>query len=110
MASLTSQHCLSPEQGLQALDETEIAVYLAQLQEWQPDADNESIRREFRFGDFYQTMAFANAVAWIANQQDHHPDMELGYNRCLVRYTTHALNGLSLNDFICAARIDQLHQ
>ena len=53
-------------------------------------------------------MAFVNAVAWVAHQQDHHPDLEVGYNRCKIVYTTHAVGGLSLNDFICAAHIDAL--
>ena len=53
-------------------------------------------------------MAFVNAVAWIAHQEDHHPDLEVGYNRCHVRYSTHAIGGLSANDMICAAKIDDL--
>jgi len=58
--------------------------------------------------DYYQTIAFVNALAWVAHAEDHHPDIEAGYNRCLVRYSTHAIGGLSDNDFICAARIDAL--
>ena len=65
-------------------------------------------QREFRFKDFYRTMSFVNALAHIANIEDHHPDLEVGYNYCRVRYTTHAIGGLSENDFICAAKIDQL--
>jgi len=53
-------------------------------------------------------MAFANAVAWIANREDHHPDLEVSYKRCHVRYSTHAINGLSMNDFICAAKVNEL--
>lgn len=64
--------------------------------------------REFRFDNYYATMAFVNAVAWIAHQQDHHPELTVGYNRCIVRYVTHSANGISLNDFICAAKIDAL--
>ena len=67
-----------------------------------------SIRREFRFRDFYRTMSFVNALAHIANIEDHHPDLEVGYNYCRVRYTTHAIGGLSENDFICAAKIDRV--
>ncbi|EGQ63942.1 pterin-4-alpha-carbinolamine dehydratase, partial [Acidithiobacillus sp. GGI-221] len=63
---------------------------------------------EFRFKNFYETMAFVNAVAWISHREDHHPDLELGYNRCVVHYSTHAIGGLSENDFICAARVDAL--
>jgi 4a-hydroxytetrahydrobiopterin dehydratase len=68
----------------------------------------QAIRREFRFKNFYETMAFVNAVAWISHREDHHPDLELGYNHCVVHYSTHATGGLSENDFICAARVDAL--
>ena len=74
----------------------------------QIEVDAQSIQREFRFRDFLRTMSFVNALAHIANIEDHHPDLELGYNYCRVRFTTHAIQGLSENDFICAAKIDQL--
>lgn len=66
------------------------------------------LQRSFAFKNFHATMAFVNAVAWIAHQQDHHPDLNVGYNRCTLRWSTHSVNGLSLNDFICAARVDAL--
>jgi len=81
---------------------------LAELPEWVLSEDHTAIERTFHFRDYYHTMAFVNAVAWIAHHTDHHPDLEVGYNRCVVRYTTHAIGGLSENDFICAARIDRL--
>ena len=81
---------------------------LPQLGDWQLGADNRSIFKEFRFKNFYRTMAFVNAMAWIANQTDHHPDFEVGYNRCKVTYTTHSIGGLSINDFICAAKLEKL--
>jgi 4a-hydroxytetrahydrobiopterin dehydratase len=108
MSELLRQHCISPKEGLQRLDADGIEAYLKQVEDWQLDKD--TIQREFRFKDFYQTIAFVNALAWIANREDHHPDLEVGYNRCLVRYTTHAVEGLSQNDFICAARIDALNR
>lgn len=110
MPELAQQHCLSPKEGLSALEQADIAHYLEQLDGWHAVPDSDAIQREFRFKDFYQTIAFVNALAWIANNEDHHPDLEVGYNRCLVRYTTHAVDGLSLNDFICAARIDNLNR
>ncbi|MGM0592971.1 MAG: 4a-hydroxytetrahydrobiopterin dehydratase [Pseudomonadota bacterium] len=110
METLQQQHCTTPGEGLTALSTSEIPQRLAQVSQWSQGGDGQRIEREFRFKDFYQTIAFVNAVAWIANQQDHHPDLEVGYNRCLVRYTTHAVGGLSLNDFICAARIDALER
>jgi len=71
-------------------------------------ADGLSLTRAFSFRDFYRTMSFVNALAHIANIEDHHPDLEVGYNYCRVRYSTHAIHGLSSNDLICAAKIDQL--
>ncbi|MEO6564242.1 MAG: 4a-hydroxytetrahydrobiopterin dehydratase, partial [Nitrosospira sp.] len=66
------------------------------------------IRKVYNFNNYYQTMAFVNAVAWVSHREDHHPDITVGYNKCRVEYTTHAVNGLSENDFICAAKIDTL--
>ncbi|MGD9387555.1 MAG: 4a-hydroxytetrahydrobiopterin dehydratase, partial [Gammaproteobacteria bacterium] len=66
------------------------------------------IRRDFRFKGFNRTMGFVNAVAWIANSENHHPDLEVGWGHCLVRFSTHAIKGLSENDFICAAKVDAL--
>jgi 4a-hydroxytetrahydrobiopterin dehydratase len=76
--------------------------------DWMLADDTHSISRTFRFKNYYQTLAFVNALAWIAHGEDHHPELEVGYNRCLVRYSTHAVGGLSENDFICAAKIDAL--
>jgi 4a-hydroxytetrahydrobiopterin dehydratase len=70
--------------------------------------EGKSLLREFRFKDFFRTMSFVNALAHIANLEDHHPDLEVGYGYCRVRFTTHAIQGLSENDFIVAAKIDQL--
>ncbi|HFD80559.1 MAG TPA: 4a-hydroxytetrahydrobiopterin dehydratase [Gammaproteobacteria bacterium] len=75
---------------------------------WEVDEQDSILRRDFRFENYYQTMAFVNAVAWIAHREDHHPDLEVGYNHCRVRYQTHSVGGLSENDFICAARVDAL--
>jgi 4a-hydroxytetrahydrobiopterin dehydratase len=76
--------------------------------DWRLEAGDREISRTFVFGNYYQTMAFVNALAWIAHAEDHHPDIEVGYSRCHVRYSTHAIGGLSENDFICAARLDAL--
>ena len=70
--------------------------------------DQQELVGQFRFKNYYQTQAFVNAVAYVAHRADHHPDITFGYNRCRVGLTTHAINGLSSNDFICAARIDRL--
>jgi 4a-hydroxytetrahydrobiopterin dehydratase len=75
---------------------------------WNLADDGLEISRDFQFKDFHQTMAFVNAVAWIAHREDHHPDLEVGYGHCRVRFSTHAVGGLSQNDFICAAKVDEL--
>ena len=66
------------------------------------------LRKTFSFQNYYQTTSFVNATAWISHREDHHPDISLGYNSCEVAYVTHAIKGLSENDFICAAKIDAL--
>jgi len=81
---------------------------LAALPGWQPDAENKVIGRRFGFENFYQTMAFVDAVAEIAHAQDHHPDMLVSYNACTVSYSTHSRGGLTLNDAICAAQVSAL--
>jgi 4a-hydroxytetrahydrobiopterin dehydratase len=85
-------------------------VMLTQVPDWAIDASVPGgvLQRTFSFKDFHATMAFVNAVAWVAHQQDHHPDLNVSYNRCTLRWSTHSVNGLSLNDFICAARVDAL--
>jgi len=89
-----------------ALNSSEVSKRLKSLNGW--SLAEGAIQREFKFKNFYETMAFVNAVAWIANKEDHHPDMEVGYNKCLVKFSTHSVGGLSQNDFICAAKVDQL--
>lgn len=91
------------------LDEQEIAARLAALDHWSRAGERqERIEKIFRFANYHETMAFVNAVAWIAHRSDHHPDLEVGYNRCRVAYTTHDAGGLSARDFACAAQVDAL--
>ncbi|MEM9058123.1 MAG: 4a-hydroxytetrahydrobiopterin dehydratase [Pseudomonadota bacterium] len=109
MSDLTERRCKPCEGGMPALTADEAAGYLEQLEDgWSISDDGKEIRRDFQFHNFYRSMAFTNAVAWVANKEGHHPDLEVGYGHCLVRYTTHAIGGLSENDFICAAKIDAL--
>jgi 4a-hydroxytetrahydrobiopterin dehydratase len=89
-----------------ALTTQQIAQRLATLSGWQ--SHGKEIRRVFSFKNYYETMAFVNAVAYIAHGQDHHPDLEVGYNKCTVRYSSHSVGGLSEKDFICAAMVDAL--
>ena len=108
MNTLREHHCTPIEKGASPLDGKSVHELIAQVHDWQLASDSKSISRAFRFTDFHKTMAFVNALAWIAHQEDHHPDLEVGYNRCTVRYSTHVAQGLTLNDFICAAHIDAL--
>ena len=106
---LAARKCVPCEGGTQPLMRAESERYLAKLApSWTLSAANDEIRREFKFVDFYRTMSFVNALAHVANVEDHHPDLEVGYNYCRVRYSTHAVKGLSENDFICAAKIDRI--
>jgi len=109
VTDLAEKRCLPCEAGVKPLSRPEAEKLLANLNDdWSLNDEATEIRREFRFKGFNKTMGFVNAVAWIANAENHHPDMEVGWGRCLVRYSTHAIEGLSENDFICAAKIDAL--
>jgi 4a-hydroxytetrahydrobiopterin dehydratase len=111
MTTLENQHCL-PCEGLgSTLNTQTIQHHLHQLTEnWQLSSDNKMIFYDFKFKNYYHVIAFVNALAWIAHHENHHPDLEIGFNHCLVRYSTHALGGLTENDFICAAKVDALFQ
>jgi 4a-hydroxytetrahydrobiopterin dehydratase len=107
--NLADRRCVPCEGGVKPYTATEARALLAQLDPaWRLDEEAKQLRREFRFKDFYRTMSFVNAVAHVANGEDHHPDLEAGFNYCRVRWSTHAVKGLSENDFICAAKIDRL--
>lgn len=106
ICNLTNKQCKPCEGGVPPLTKEEANKLLQQLAGWSL-ADNK-ISKTFEFKNYYQTMAFVNAVAWLSHREDHHPDMTVGYNKCHVEYMTHAINGLSENDFICAAKIDWL--
>lgn len=107
--ALSTKRCESCEGIGQALNSEQIKPLMPQLAEgWTVSPDHKQIKKSLAFKNFYETMAFVNAVAWIANQENHHPDLEIGYNYCHITLMTHALKGLSLNDFICAAKFDKL--
>jgi 4a-hydroxytetrahydrobiopterin dehydratase len=109
MTDLTQKKCKPCEGGVAPLSRPEAQKLMSQLApDWKLSEDAASIRREFRFKDFYRTMSFVNAVAHVANIEDHHPDLEVGYGYCRAVFTTHAIKGLSENDFICAAKIDRI--
>ncbi len=104
--SLTEKKCKPCEGDVAPLSETEINALLKNLSGWEYIAGE--ITKSYRFKNYGPTIAFVNAIAWIAEQEGHHPDLEVGYNKCKVRYSTHAIQGVSENDFICAAKIDAL--
>lgn len=93
-----------------ALGPTEVVSRLAALPGWSLSGDGPdvAIERTFTFADYHQTMAFVNAVAFLAHRQDHHPDLAVHYARCVVRWRTHDVQGLSETDFACAALVDAL--
>ena len=95
-----------------ALTATEIVAKLAQLESWTLTGDGAdvAIEKTFRFANYYETMAFVNGIALVAHVQDHHPDLSVHYNRCVVRLNTHDVKGLSASDFECAGRFDALLQ
>jgi 4a-hydroxytetrahydrobiopterin dehydratase len=107
MSALAERRCKPCEGGTAPLTSAEAQRLLAQLSPaWKLSADAHALGREFAFRDFYRTMSFVNALAHLANIEDHHPDLEVGYNYCHVTFTTHAIRGLSENDFVCAAKAD----
>jgi 4a-hydroxytetrahydrobiopterin dehydratase len=111
--TLVNKQCVPCHGGVTALSKAEAENMLGRLlakngDGWKLVEDGKAIKREFKFADFYRTMSFVNAVAHVANQQDHHPDIECGWGYCRIRYQTHAIGGLHENDFICAAKIDNI--
>jgi len=107
MTELGSQQCIRLSGDDAALNSDEASAFVLQLNpQWQLNKDNSSISHSYAFKNYYQTMAFVNVVAQVAHQQDHHPDLLVSYNCCTVTYSTHSVGGLSINDFICAAKIN----
>jgi len=105
-SDLARRKCQSCDGGMSPLSADEAAKLLKHVDGWA--LENGVISKTYRFTNYYQTMAFVNATAWISHREDHHPDIDAGYNQCRVSYVTHAINGLSENDFICAAKLDAL--
>jgi 4a-hydroxytetrahydrobiopterin dehydratase len=105
MTNLLHRQCQALEGG-SPMNETEIHSHLNEVPGWQ--FANGAIEKSFHFKDFLETMAFLNAMAWICHTEDHHPDASFGYNRCVLRFNTHSVGGVSINDFICAAKLNAL--
>jgi len=109
MSDLKEKHCRPCEGDISALTMDEIKILAPQLDKrWRVDTPAGRLARTFRFRNYYQTAAFVNAVAWVAHRESHHPEIRFGYNEAEVCWWTHAIDGLTENDFICAAKIDTL--
>jgi len=105
VAKLLQQHCR--HRTGPALAPDAVGARLRLLPHWRLEAD--ALQREFRFGNYYETLAFVNALAYIVHREDHHPDLAVSYDRCQVRFSTHSAGGVTDNDFICAAKTDAVY-
>jgi len=108
LAELRALHCTPLKGPAHALDRAEVSRLLAALPGWELEPDASALRKDYKFADFAAALAFVNALGWIAERENHHPDLELGWGRCRVRFSTHDVGGISRNDFICAARTETL--
>ena len=106
MSTLSGKHCRPLPAGTPALTPARIDALLKEVPGWA--YDGMVIAKTWSFKNYHETMAFVNAVAWVAHREDHHPDVSVGYNRCRVESSTHSIGGISENDFICAAKIEAL--
>ena len=106
MSSFIDKHCKPCEGGVRPMLPDEADILLKKLTGWVREGSD--IKKTFAFRNYYETMAFVNASAYVSHREDHHPDLLVGYKTCAVTYTTHAIGGLSENDFICAAKLDVL--
>ena len=108
MSDLAGRRCTPCEGGTTPFTDAEAREMLGSLKGW--IIEDNALVKLYPFTNYYQTMAFVNALAWISHREDHHPDLVVGYNKCRVEYRTHAIEGLSENDFICAAKCDALYR
>jgi len=105
---LATRKCKPCEGGVAPYSAQQAEALVKSLKGW--IIENGKLVKLYPFRNYYQTMAFVNALAWISHREDHHPELQVGYNKCRVEYSTHAIGGLSENDFICAAKCDALSQ
>ena len=106
LVPLSQAHCLPRRGSEHKLSEARVRELMPEVPGWELIEDGHALSKIYSFKNYYETMAFVNAVAWIAHLENHHPDMTVGYNTAKVRYSTHSVGGLSDNDFICAAKVD----
>ncbi len=108
LVPLAQARCMPRRGSEHRLTDASIRELLPQVPEWALVENGHALSRTFVFKDYYRTMSFVNALAHVANAEDHHPDLSVHYDRCVVRFSTHDVGGLSENDFICAAKADTL--
>lgn len=108
MSELSQKKCVACEGGTAPLNRTEAEVLIKQLNGWRLSGDARWISKEFKFKDFAHALAFTNKVGEIAESEGHHPDLQISWGKVVIELTTHAIKGLSQNDFIIAAKIDLL--
>jgi len=108
MDELAKRKCKPCEGGVAPYTAQQAGELLKSLKGW--IIEDGKLVKAYAFKNYYQTMAFVNTLAWTSHREDHHPDLQVGYNKCRVEYSTHAIGGLSENDFICAAKCDALSQ
>jgi len=100
-----AKRCQACQPGAAAMTQAAVKAVLPDLPGW--TGNGKAISKTYSFADYYHTMAFVNAVASVAHAEDHHPDMAVGYNKCTVTYSTHSVGGVSENDLICAAKVEE---
>ena len=105
---LAQAHCIVRRGHEHRLGEARIRELLPEIPGWELVEQGHALTKTFTFPDYYRTMSFVNALVHVANTENHHPDLSVHYDRCVVRFSTHDVGGLSENDFICAAKADQL--
>lgn len=103
LVALAARHCKA---GAPTLTGAELAAHLSTLAGW--SGTGARVEKMYTFANFHETMGFVNALAWIANREDHHPDLTVSYNRCVVAWSTHDAGGVTENDVVCAAKTDRL--
>ena len=106
MSELANKRCKPCEGGVAPYNDQQTKDMLKELKGW--IVEDGKLVKLYPFRNYHETLAFVNALAWISHREDHHPDLQVGYNKCRVEYSTHAIGGLSGNDFICAAKADAL--
>jgi len=108
MSELAQKKCVACEGGAAPLNKVEAEVLVKQLKDWTLSGDGKWLSKDFTFNDFAASLGFVNKVGAIAEEEGHHPDVQFGWGKATIELTTHAIDGLSENDFIVAAKIDEL--